>query len=283
MKTRSMPSASATQAGVLAAGAAEALQRVAGDVVAARDRDLLDRVGHAADGDVEEAVGDRLRAIALPVARRDLGGERGEARARRRRASSGSSPSRPEHARKERRLDLAEQHVGSRSPSAARRGDSTPARDSRRRSPGRRESARRRSARIEPPPAATVWMPSSARARARRRPGSRTRARTRRRSALTSVDVPPMSKPIDRCVDAARAELAVRTMPTMPPAGPGQDRVLALERVRVGEAARRLHEVAAATPGISARDLRRRSGAGSARGRRRRPSCRRGRRASSAG
>ncbi len=47
-------------AGVLAAGAAEALQRVARHVVAARDRDLLDRVGHAADGDVDEALGHLL-------------------------------------------------------------------------------------------------------------------------------------------------------------------------------------------------------------------------------
>jgi hypothetical protein len=39
------------QAGVLAAGAAEAVERVAGDVIAALHRDLLDGVGHVLDGD----------------------------------------------------------------------------------------------------------------------------------------------------------------------------------------------------------------------------------------
>ena len=46
---------------MLAAGAAEALQRVAGDVVAARDRDLLDRIGHVVDGDADEALGHLVR------------------------------------------------------------------------------------------------------------------------------------------------------------------------------------------------------------------------------
>ncbi len=48
-------------AGVLAAGAAEAIERVARDVIAARDRNLLDRLGHLGDRDGEESVGDRLR------------------------------------------------------------------------------------------------------------------------------------------------------------------------------------------------------------------------------
>ena len=43
------------QAGVLTAGAAEAVERVAGHVVAALHRDLLDRVGHVLDRDLEEA------------------------------------------------------------------------------------------------------------------------------------------------------------------------------------------------------------------------------------
>jgi hypothetical protein len=42
------------QAGVLAAGAAKAGQRVFGDVVAALHRDLLDGVGHIADGDIRK-------------------------------------------------------------------------------------------------------------------------------------------------------------------------------------------------------------------------------------
>ena len=62
-------------AGVLAAGAAEAVERVAGHVVAARDRDRLDRLGHLGDRDGQKAVGDRLRAP--PVA--DLARQRREA------------------------------------------------------------------------------------------------------------------------------------------------------------------------------------------------------------
>jgi hypothetical protein len=51
------------QTGMLAAGAAEALQGVAGDVVALLDRDLLDRIGHVGDGDAEEALGHRARVL----------------------------------------------------------------------------------------------------------------------------------------------------------------------------------------------------------------------------
>ena len=50
-------------AGMLAAGAAEAGERVAGDVMAAGDRDLADRGGHIVDRDVEEALGDLLEAL----------------------------------------------------------------------------------------------------------------------------------------------------------------------------------------------------------------------------
>ena len=50
-----------------------------------------------------------------------------------------------------------------------------------------------------------------------------------------------MSKPMISAEAGQRATL--RTAPTMPPAGPGEDRVLALEAVRVGEAAVRLHEL----------------------------------------
>ena len=57
--------------GVLAAGAAEANQRVAGDVAAALHRDLADRVRHIVDGDGEETVSDFFRRAAVA----DLGGE----------------------------------------------------------------------------------------------------------------------------------------------------------------------------------------------------------------
>ena len=49
------------QAGVLAAGAAEAVERVAGDVVAALHGNLLDGVGHVLDRDLDETVGDLFR------------------------------------------------------------------------------------------------------------------------------------------------------------------------------------------------------------------------------
>src|SRR3546814_2040541 len=51
------------QAGVLAAGAAEAVERVLGDIVAALHGDLLDGVGHVLHGDAQEALGDLLRAL----------------------------------------------------------------------------------------------------------------------------------------------------------------------------------------------------------------------------
>ena len=97
-------------AGVLAAGTAEALQGVARDVVAARHRDLLDRVGHAADRDVDEALGDLLRRPGAAGRLFDLRGERRELR-----AHDGSVERlvalRPEHLGKERRLDLADGDV----------------------------------------------------------------------------------------------------------------------------------------------------------------------------
>ena len=48
-------------AGMLAARAAEAIERVARHVVAARNRNRLDRLRHLGDGDGEKPVGDRLR------------------------------------------------------------------------------------------------------------------------------------------------------------------------------------------------------------------------------
>ena len=100
-----------------------------------------------------------------------------------------------------------------------------------------------------------------------------------RRAAHVEADDPVEAREprhFDRADDAARRA--------------GQDRVLALEQVRVGEPAARLHELQSRRSPLPARaagqlalDLRRRSGAGSATGTRRRPSCRRARRASSAG
>ena len=66
------------QAGMLAAGAAETLQRVAGHVVAARDRDLLDRIGHVVDRDRGEALA--TAGARLAGARGDLARQRVEPR-----------------------------------------------------------------------------------------------------------------------------------------------------------------------------------------------------------
>ena len=201
------------QAGVLAAGAAEAVERVARHVVAALHRDLLDRVRHVLDGDLDEAVGDLLGRAAVA----DLARERRERlRAPPRRRAAGPALG-PKIVGKKSGIELADHHVGvgdGERPAAAVAGR---ARDWRRPSPGRRGSARRRNAgssRRPPPPCGSA---SSARACARRRPRSRRRARTRRRNATTSVEVPPMSKPMTR----VEAGLARRSRPCRPRRRPG--------------------------------------------------------------
>ena len=94
------------EARVLAAGAAEAVERVARHVVAALHRDFLDRVRHVLDRDLDEAVGDLLRRLAA-----DLVGKLGEGRAHRvgveRLVLLG-----PEDLREEIRDQLADHHVG---------------------------------------------------------------------------------------------------------------------------------------------------------------------------
>ena len=66
------------QAGVLAAGAAEAIQGVAGHVVAALHGDLLDRVGHVLDRDPEIAGRDLDRGARVARRRADLRRQRRE-------------------------------------------------------------------------------------------------------------------------------------------------------------------------------------------------------------
>ena len=81
------------QAGMLAAGAAEAVERIAGDVIAALHGDLLDRVRHVLDRDAEEAVGDFLGRAAVADLVREranasrTASRRAAGRARRRRSS----------------------------------------------------------------------------------------------------------------------------------------------------------------------------------------------------
>ena len=95
------------QTGMLAAGAAEAGQRVAGDVVAALDRDLLDRVGHVLDRDGDVALGHFFRAAAVADLRRHLG-EGGVHRV----GIERGILLRPEDRGEEFGIDLAEHEVG---------------------------------------------------------------------------------------------------------------------------------------------------------------------------
>ena len=218
---------------MLAAGAAEALQRVAGDVVAAGDRDLLDRVGHVVDGDADEAFG-RLRARSMP-ARSAISAQR---------ASDGLGvdrlvAARAEHVREMLGADLAEHDV------AVGDGERPAARGSRRgRAPRRRCPARPGSAspskwQIEPPPAATVWISQHRRAhphaRDHRLAGALVAAGEMRDvgRGAAHVEADTRSKPasaggLRHADDAARRA--------------GQDRVLAAEGGGVGEPAVRLHE-----------------------------------------
>lgn len=66
------------QAGGLAAGAAEGGQHVTGHVVAALHGDLLDRVGHVADGDLDKALGDLLGRAPVAGGLENFLGQRGE-------------------------------------------------------------------------------------------------------------------------------------------------------------------------------------------------------------
>ena len=56
------------QAGVLTRGAAEAGQRVLGDIMAALHRDLLDGIGHVLDRDANAAGGEHRRVLAARCA-----------------------------------------------------------------------------------------------------------------------------------------------------------------------------------------------------------------------
>ena len=95
------------QAGVLAAGAAEAIERIAGHVVAALHRNLLDRVRHVLDRDLDEAVGNLLAALAAA----DLLRQRRERRTHRVGVER-LVLLRPEDFRKEIRNELADHHIG---------------------------------------------------------------------------------------------------------------------------------------------------------------------------
>src|SRR6201984_87202 len=92
---------------MLAAGAAEAVERVARYVVTALHRDFLDRVRHVLDRDLDEAVGDVFARAAIA----DLAGELGKSRAH----PVGVERQlllRTENLRKEIRHQLADKDVG---------------------------------------------------------------------------------------------------------------------------------------------------------------------------
>ena len=226
MNTRVMPSASATRHACWPAGAAEAAQRVLGDVVAALHRDLLDRVRHVLDGDRGEARGD-CSGVRARRSSRELVGERRELLARRRprraarRRSGRTPPGRtPAGACRASRCN--------RSPSSGppRRYDAGPdsapadSGPTRKRAPSNRQ--------IDPPPAATVWMLHHRRAQAHAGDLGVERALVLagvvrdvgRRAAHVEADdlarSPRAATPATRADDAARR--------------PGQDRVLALEQ-----------------------------------------------------
>jgi hypothetical protein len=200
---------------MLTAGAAEAVERVAGDVIAALHRDLLDGVGHVLDGDAEEAFGDSSGVLASPIFRpalelltHDIGVQRLVLPSGRRspERSGFSLPS----------ITLASVTV------SGRRGDSRPGRGWRRPNPDRPGSGRPRSAgssRRRPPPCGCA---SSARACARRR--LRSRRRARRRRIVADIGRGAAHVEADELVEAR--PFAVSTMPTTPPAGP--DRMASL-------------------------------------------------------
>ena len=102
-----MPSVSAIGAGMLAAGRAEAVERVLGDVVAALHRDLLDGVGHVLDRDADEAIGHLLRRAAVA----DLASQLGEGFAHRLLVER-LIPARPEDRREGGSAQLAHHDVG---------------------------------------------------------------------------------------------------------------------------------------------------------------------------
>ena len=112
------------QARMLATRAAETAKRVFGDVVAALHRDVLDRVGHVLDGDLEKALGDFFRRAWAPRPQSDIERQRRELGAYdfgiERRIAIGT-----EHFREQFRIDLADHYIavgdGERSAAPVRR------------------------------------------------------------------------------------------------------------------------------------------------------------------
>ena len=225
------------QARVLAAGAAEALQRVARDVVAAGHRDLLDRVGHARDGDVDEALCQFLGRARAAGGRRDVGGHPVE-RVDDRVAIERLVRRLAEHLREPLRLDLAQQHV--------RIGDGQRAAAPVARRPGIRARAVRPGAQ---PRAVEAEDRAAARGHGVDAHHRRAHAHAGHLRLERALELAGEVRHVGRRTahveadDVAEVGQLRRAHHADDAAGrAGQDRVLALERVRVGQAARRLHE-----------------------------------------
>jgi hypothetical protein len=223
------------QAGVLAARPAEAGQDILRHVVAALDRDLPHGLGHVFHGDGHEALGDLDGRHHLAGRRQDLGRQGLELR-RDHVPVQRLVGVRAEHRRKEVRRQLAQHdvrigHGQGPAPAVAHRG-----RDWRRPNPDQPGSASRRTCRIEPPPAATVWMfIIGARMRTPGHHGLVGAFILAREMTATSVEVPPMSKPITRSKPASDGRLRHGDHPA---GRAGEDRVLAPEEPRAcGQAA----------------------------------------------
>ena len=165
------------EAGMLAAGAAKRIQHIVGDVVAALDRDRLDRVRHVLDRDPDEAVGDLFRRA--PVA--ELARERLE------RLAHGVRVERlvllgPENVREKFGLQFARHHIGVGDGERAAAPVGEGPRIGARRVRARRGSARRRNAGSSRRPPRPCGPASSARARGRPRPRCRSSAHRCRRN-----------------------------------------------------------------------------------------------------
>ncbi len=226
------------EARVLAARAAEAAQRVLGDVVAALHRDVLDRIRHVRDGDLEESVRDFLGRVRAAGPRGDVGGERRELLAHDRGVER-LVARRAEHARKELRIELADHHVaiGDRQRAAApvRGGAGIGAR-------GFGADAKARAIETADRSAAGRHGVDAHHRRAQPHAGdlgdegalvlAGVVRDVRRRAAHVEADDPVEAREprnFDGTDDAA--------------GGSRQDRVLALEPMRIGQAAARLHEL----------------------------------------
>src|SRR5258708_4741748 len=248
MPTRAIGSALAMVAGLATlnpagasapptAGAAEAGARVLGDVVAALHGDELDGVGHVGDGDADVAFGDAFGRLRPPGRGLDLFSERRELLAHHL-AVELLVAAAPEDAREVLGLDLAQHHVavghGERAAAAVARGPGI----------GRR--------RIRADPLALA-VEEEDRAAARGDGVDRHHRRAHAHARDLRLEFALELARVVRHVGRGAAHVEADPLPEArglrgahhaddAARGTGEDRVLALEAVRVGESAIGLHE-----------------------------------------